>query len=318
MPPRIITTASAYSKSRLFLITMEEATWRSDPFAQESRGYFFFQDIERPWSHNDVPASIVSVTRYRYPDRDRTIQVALTAEGDVSFIGREENYWEKIEGAGLDSDDAKGWGLMNAIRQVGDTLFACGQGGQVYERESRDRWKHIDAGLLRPLPGGKSVIFEDVNGPHEEALYVVGQEGSAYYRGKKGKFEELGLPTSAWLQKILVKDEKTVYLCGSGGALVVGNAVDGFKEVTPGETNEGLLSMALFEDRLYVASERAVYVVDGDRLHRVRTSLTPDLVDAHVLDAVPGALWSVGYQDVARFDGQGWERFDLPENVPIR
>ena len=317
-PPRIVLTGSALRATTLLVVTADTRTWEVSPYEPNNRVHYHVATRPEPWSADDVPMRIVSVTRYRYPGRDRRIQVALSNEGYVGFFGKEEGFYEKIQGAGLNAEDARGWGYLNAIRQIGERLFACGQSGQVYERAAPGDWRHIDAGVLNTSAAGADAIFDDVNGPHEDSLYLVGEKGAAYYRGKGGKFTPLGLPTSAWLKRILVADERTIYLAGKRGTILRGNHVDGFTEVAAGESNETFLSMAMFEDRLHLATATGVYFVDRDRLVKVKTTLTPDLVDGHVLDVVDGVLWSIGYEDIARFDGESWERLDLPGNPPIR
>jgi hypothetical protein len=74
--------------------------------------------------------------------------------------------------------------------------------------------------------------------------------------------------------------------------------------------------MAIFEGRLYLAGALGLWVLDGDRVEKVRTSLRPELSGRHVLDAVDGTLWFIGYRDIARFDGRRWERLLLPANTP--
>lgn len=48
------------------------------------------------------------------------------------------------------------------------------------------------------------------------------------------------------------------------------------------------------------------------------TGLTPELQDAHVLEAKDGVLWSFGFKDLAWFDGKQWTRVDHPDNPPIK
>src|SRR4051812_38516538 len=111
-PPLIITTASPYSRAILLVTTMERRNWDRDPFEPQTKVVYFVETRPEPWSESEVSTNIVAVTRYRYPDRDRRIQVALAAEGHVGFFGKEEGFYEKIPGAGLHADDAKGWGYM--------------------------------------------------------------------------------------------------------------------------------------------------------------------------------------------------------------
>ena len=294
---------------------MDRSAWSADPFDPSCRIRYWVEGRATPWSDSPVSANIVSAARYRYPDRDRQIQVVLTPEGDVGFFGKEEGYYERIPGAGLHADDAVGWGYMNSIRQIGACLWACGQSGQVYRRAARDTWEHMDEGVLEASAAGRDGIFGDVNGPHELSVYIAGQRGAVYWRGKE-PFRQVAAPTSAWLNNILVEDEGALWICGDGGTLLRGNHHDGFTAVAAGDTRESFLSMAIFQERLYLASASGLWVLDGDRIEKVQTSLCPDLSNGHVLDAVDGALWFIGYRDIARFDGQRWERLLLTATTP--
>ncbi|WP_342364346.1 hypothetical protein [Terrarubrum flagellatum] len=317
-PPLIIRSASAYSKSILCVTVMDRKTWRSSPFEPENDVVYYNRDQPNPWGEaTRIETNIISMTRYRYPDRDRQIQVALAAEGHVGFFGREEGFYEKIPGAGLWADDAEGRGYMSAIRQIGARLYACGGGRQLYRREGSEHWERFDLGMPGGQPNADDIIFADVNGPHEESIYVVGQNGTAYWKGPEG-FLDLALPTSLWLQQIHVENEKTIWICGRAGLLLRGNHIDGFRQVAAGDSREAFLSMAKYEGRLYLAAETGLHMLEGDRIVRARTTLTPDLRDAHWIDVTDGVLWSIGYEDIARFDGEQWERLDLPGNPPIR
>jgi hypothetical protein len=173
----------------------------------------------------------------------------------------------------------------------------------------------VDEGILEASAAGRDGIFGDVNGPHEQSVYLVGQRGAVYWRDK-GPFRQIAVPTTEWLNNILVEDEGTLWICGDGGTLLRGNHRDGFTAVAPGDTRDSFLSMAVFEGRLYLAGALGLWVLDGDRVEKARTGLSPELSDGHVLDAVDGTLWYIGYRDVARFDGHRWERLLLPASTP--
>jgi hypothetical protein len=312
----IVTTGSAFSRGILLVATMDLSAWNVDPFDPSCHIRYWVEGRATPWSDSPVSANIVSAARYRYPDRDRQIQVVLTPEGDVGFFGKEEGYYERIPGAGLHADDAVGLGLH--VFHPADRRLPLGLRAERADLQEGGEGHMGACGrgrVLEASAAGRDGIFADVNGPHEQSVYIVGQRGAVYWRDKE-PFRQVAAPTSAWLNNILVQDEGTLWICGDGGTLLRGNHRDGFTAVAAGDTRESFLSMAIFQERLHLASASGLWVLDGDRIEKVRTSLCPELSNGHVLDALDGTLWFIGYRDIARFDGHRWERLLLTASTP--
>jgi hypothetical protein len=77
---------------------------------------------------------------------------------------------ERILGLGLNWEDSVGWGYMTQLWQIGKHFYACGTSWQVYKREERDKWVHIDKGIVgKPVVGARMDdafwIPNDINGP---------------------------------------------------------------------------------------------------------------------------------------------------------
>ena len=80
--------------------------------------------------------------------------------------------------------------------------------------------------------------------------------------------------------------------------------------------------MALHNGVGYLATNVGLFKFDpakpGGGFVKVRTGLVPELQDANVVQSVEGVLWSLGSKDLARFDGNAWQRFQHPDNPPIQ
>lgn len=280
-----------------------------------------------PWLYKQVEWRTSSVTSLIPAAGDLWWLCALAEEGVVLFTGGGYTT-EKIPGAGVFSEDAEGWGYLSDLQQIGEHLYAAGYAGQVYKRLGPNQWVHVDDGILQPtgMRGGQYSV-QVINGPHEDAIYVAGCTNAPYYPARasywNGKtWTDLQLPESAErLTNIYVESEQRIWMCGANGTLLLGNAQDGFRNLSGVEDNQLFLSLCKFQEKIYLGSNLGLFVYDpadhAAGIRKVITDLTPDLQDANIVDSVDDILWSIGPKDIARFDGEHWERIHHPDNPPI-
>ena len=82
--------------------------------------------------------------------------------------------------------DATGHGKMAKIKQIGARLYACGFGGQIYRRDAPGTWIPIDDGVRGPPTFANTLSLEDIDGPNEKEIYVVGNDGyAAWFDGRR-------------------------------------------------------------------------------------------------------------------------------------
>jgi ligand-binding sensor domain-containing protein len=185
----------------------------------------------------------------------------------------------------------------------------------------------MDDGILQ-TPGVKERLLPDViDGPHENAIYLTGAVSSDglppfvyFWNGQA--WHSVKLPDVAErITAMHVASEQRIWLCGANGTLLVGNAQEGFRSLSTYDDNQLFTSITEFEGRMYLASNYGLFVYDPQKhwqgIQRVKTTLKPDLQDANIVDAVDGVLWSIGPKDIARFDGQQWERINNDDNPRI-
>ena len=307
---RVIRSAEAIEKGYFCFTDMPYSDFLEDPFVASQKLNTYDEMHPSRWIVEPVDHAVVSLCRYKYPDRDRIIFVGLSAQGDVAFIGQQEGFVERIAGAGLDEDDSEGFGLMNRIRQIGNRLYATGGGGQIYRREERGRWVHIDDGLLLPASQRGKIFrtLSDINGLREDDIYVVGDKGLiGWFDGVA--WHTIQSPVDERLHAIAIESDDIIWICGKNGTLLKGNAREGFVDVSRIHDNDDFLSVARFDGRIYLARETGLSVYDGTRIDPVVTGLKPPLRDGQFLDSVDDVLWSFGYNDIVRFDGTTWVRF---------
>lgn len=301
----------------------------ADPVdAYFSRIFTFDGQCPNPWSHHDLLQRIKVIGLYLLPpDHEYFGLCSMSDEGDVTLYSETRPIIEKIPGAGVWSEDAEKLGYMNALKQIGDHLYACGDGGQVYIRKGPNQWMHMDEGLLQSPDVTERLMLSAINGAHENAIYTLGALGCSGYPPRcyfwNGvQWRQLQLPESAErLTNIYVESEQRIWMCGANGTLLLGNAQDGFRNLSGVEDNQLFLSLCKFQEKIYLGSNLGLFVYDpadhAAGIRKVITDLTPDLQDANIVDSVDDILWSIGPKDIARFDGEHWERIHHPDNPPI-
>lgn len=323
--PLMIEAAVAHTRDDLF-VACANAEERFEGFARLCR---YREGANPPWNYFDLPATISDATFFS-PKQEAGASVTaatpafvfLTEEGDVMHlpIGREA-VTERIAGSGLWSDDSEGWGAMVAIAQIGSRLHACGGGGQVYRRSQSGAWEHIDAGLLRSKTDKDGISLKAIAGADEQEVYVGGwranvNDGVLFcWDGRQWKAVAHDI---AEISSIHVEREDSVWACGRNGTLLHGNHMDGFKDVSEQDDVRSYVDVVSYGGEIFLASETGLYVHADGVTRRVRTGLDPEYADGHALKVVDGVLWSIGYADIARFDGTDWERIAFPGNPPIR
>ncbi|GKT19681.1 hypothetical protein AVHY2522_23360 [Acidovorax sp. SUPP2522] len=322
-----LTTAMVLTGDSVYIAGAGDAL---ENFAQFTRIVRYDSNCEPRWGRNDQDWRAVSLTYFGPQDEVFDDVLVLSEEGDVRYIGDHDPLLEKIPGAGVFSADAEGWGYLADIQQIGDCLYACGYKGQVYKRHGPNNWQHMDAGLLQDTRTTREqcIALSVINGPHESAIYAAGYQHAEWLPPKAFFFDgaqwrEIELPPVAdRIVNMYVESEARIWMCGSNGTLLLGNAEDGFKSLSSVDDNQLFTSVCKFQDKIYLASNMGLFVYDpadhGAGIQKVVTDLQPDLQDANIVDSYDKVLWSIGPKDIARFDGKRWERIDHPDNLPIR
>ena len=281
---------------------------------------------EHTWSFHEENHIVTSIAIWRQSKDSPRFFVTLGEDGDIGFMDSDE-HTEKIPGAGVNSEDAKGWGYMSALKQIGDHLYACGGAGQVYKRLGPGQWVHMDDGLLQEPDVADRLLPRAIDGPHENAIYLVGSLAAMghpprayFWNGQHWRQLELP-PVAERITNIYVESEDRIWLCGANGTLLRGNAEGGFKSLSTTNDNQLFYSLCKFQGKIYLGSNLGLFVYDPNNhaagISEVATGLTPELQDANIVDSVDGVLWSIGSKDIARFDGQKWERIHHPDNPRI-
>jgi hypothetical protein len=265
---------------------------------------FYLRD-EDEWGHFDVETIVVSVCVLTKPRRK---YFALGRDGLIWSIETGGNpILERISDAGT----GKGkFGYLTQIRTIGDRVYACGDGGQVYQHTATG-WTHMDDGILDRTPNNTGNCHNGIDGTGPSDIYVVGEYGRIFHFDGQ-KWTRIDCQTNLNLERVRCVSSDEVYVCGERGILLRGNR-RGW-DVIDTELTDNLWDLEMFKGRLYLAAEDRLMYYDGHAIELVDTGLEPQ-IDAHRLSARNNILWSFGEDDLAYYDGKKWTRVVHPDNV---
>ncbi|ACM39785.1 MULTISPECIES: hypothetical protein [Rhizobium/Agrobacterium group] len=308
------------------------------------------------WSYETFAFALASLTLYREPGSPHRVLYVLGETGTVV------NFHTKDRETILDLSKAPRTkhrlGYLVKIRQIGDHLYVCGDGGQTYRRSSNGQWEALDVefydgpdaimdptselskldALLDQKANRTLENFEkikklrkenssktlwDLSGLSEDSIYFTGEKETVYWFDGE-KIAEIPTEADRGLLSILVESEDRVWVAGRDGNFLIGNHKTGFRDLDALRGIDGWPSfngMTMFNERLYLSSyvdPRGLFVFDGHHVEQVRSGLTPDIDDVSAVEAVDGVLWVMGRKDLLRYDGTHWERIDFPGNDLLR
>lgn len=152
------------------------------------------------------------------------------------------------------------FGLTN-LASINNTLYACGMGRVVFERQMDGEWSDISA----PWPDSKEGIigFTDLAGHPVLGLISVGWQGEVWTRNG-GSWHRVDTPTNANLNAVDVSPDGTVYCVGDRGAMLAWRN-DGWEVLDTG-TIANLQDVCCSDPAVYVSTDFNVLVLGAQGL----------------------------------------------------
>ncbi|MBF5005301.1 PQQ-like beta-propeller repeat protein [Diaphorobacter caeni] len=308
------------------------------------RGIYFFSSRLDSLSSGYYDAAIISACKegkFFYQPRDlqvesvcirrETMEEPIRASCVLPRFNSVVGFYPKGGGANdeaLPKPPNSGGGVMGQLRQIDGLLYAAGSVGCIYQRISANNWRLLSNGLNTKgieeyrsegysaleaidLIEGQAVTT-CINGGHGK-IFIAGHDGKVFFL-KGDTWIEVNSNTNAILNDIQIDQSGTVYVSGRGGILLRGDEL-GFS-VIPTNLSEHLKTMAFFEGRLYIGSEKGLYVLDGDVVKPVPT-IEKGPFNCVELDSYDGELLVVSDRWFMVFDGKDWKKTVDPDNLNV-
>lgn len=315
-------TALIVDADRLYLATALAAMPQHSEY---TRLYHYDARSAKPWSYHDVRFWTVALERFREGTDGVWTLCALSERGEMERASRGKAVVERVADAGLYRSGSTGYGYLTKLREIGGGLYACGDGGQVYKRLGPDTWVHMDSGLLQPPDVKDRLLLNVIDGPAEDDLYAGGNlPGSSGREGRLfhwngASWRRVDIPIVSDVNAICIENERRIWVAGRKGTLLVGDHRSGFESLSTNRSSQLFHDLTIFNGVLYLGSNFGLFRYDKER-HRVvreRTELSPELSYISTVAQADGVLWAVGPTDIARFDGQSWNRISQPFSSPV-
>jgi len=212
----------------------------------------------------------------------------------------------QIPGAGT-RNVAPIYGYIENIKCIDNELYACGGGRQVYRLEG-GKWRSLSDEILTEKRG---FGFFDIDGTSSTDLYAVGFKGEIWHFDGSWRLDDA--PTSNILTSVRAVGAQDVWVCGNNRTLLHGS-FNQWDSIVSAGSDRNFYCVERFMDKTYVAANRSLAVVAGDEVVPVDMKLGK-AVSTHRLHGRDGLLWSIGEEDLVRFDGVRWLEFVHPDNA---
>lgn len=227
--------------------------------------------------------------------------------GKIVAIGSNGDYWEVEPSSAQESVGkiADFRGNLRTLSVIDNTIFACGMGRVVLQREDKGQWKPIGP---KPTRDDADVIgFEDLDGYTKAEMYAVGWGGEIWWFDNNA-WRRIDSPTSTNLTALCCAEDGTVYIVGHNGMMLRGR-YDSWSVIDT-DRKENLRDIAYYSGTIYVTTDfRILKLMDDKLVNDTNFVDSNDLPGTclHLLSAVDGLI-SLGTKDVFRRNQEPWKR----------
>lgn len=281
------------------------------------------------WSCHDLrfPVNCVCLLDKVNENDDRLV-FSLGEDGEIEKFDGIDSEEEYIPNSGLNAHWSNILGYMNSIRAIDSYLVAGGSSGQVYTKSKNGNWNSINITFENNIefldkiekhdifPDIFDISLFDVNGVSINQLYAVGRLGNegliAFYNGECWKF--ISKLTPADLHSILLIDQNNILICGAHGNLLLGNIETGFKRVTSMGVEDDFYNAAIFNNEIYIASNRYLYKYSGGLFTKVNIREDLNSKGFIKVESIGNVLWVLTEKLIIKFNGNSWVFFENPDN----
>jgi len=261
------------------------------------------------WFHRPIPFAVGGMGRKSTsPKRVLTMGVA----GETNLFTHPGAPGAATEHIDKSSNGPSDLIPLRAIREIGQSMYACGMARRVYRRGMSEKWSAIDKGVFVPKKERKkSVGLNSIDGFDESTIYAVGYQGEIwFYDGKSWKQQTS--PTDAVLTVVRCESDGAVYASGMGGVFLRKVKNGDWESLRQRAVKDDIWGMTYFKKNLYVSTNKSVYLLEGKELKKINMGLSKP-ISTSFLDSNEEIMWSVGNKDIAETKtGQAWRVIPAP------
>ncbi len=136
-----------------------------------------------------------------------------------------------------------------------------------------------------------------------------------YYNGNG--WLDLHLDKFPMVKAIYAESVDRIWMVGANGAILLGNAHDGFRDLSfEGDRSATLLSITKFQDNIVIASEHGLYLFDGHYLSPIKPRLRKRAPKPFKVQTIDGVMFYFDYAlEIRRWNGISWDEVAIPKEL---
>ena len=222
-----------------------------------------------------------------------------------ALISSDEGRLLTVSGGSIDegritfSDGFAGRIVIRSLLKIDKQVFGVGMSGLIVRRRADALWDVVE--MPRPTRPG----IEAIDGFTATELYAVGWNGALLWLDGATTVDNAS-PTSVILTSICCAEDGFAYACGQEGVILRGRQAR-WDIICKNATDENLWDIASFRGVVYVSTILSLYIIHEDSLVPVVFGDDPP-TSCYKIFVHDQFLWSIGREDILRFDGSNWER----------
>jgi len=293
-------------------------------------------ETQEKWFHHDLNGETIISVAVKYNHTERECY-AMAENGFIERFNSSIQINENIFPKELTTNG----GLMS-IRQIGESMYACGSGNQVYRR-SNDIWlrighpireqaleklgdiiKHVkeetDSGDVDILEITKKMgditLLEDISGTSDNDIYTCGSNGVIWHWNGV-EWKKVGSGTRQHLHGIHCASADDIFIVGHNGTLLKGNKKTGFHRMHTGKMGINFWSIRRFNKALYIGTTNGIVRATKDEIGFFTPEISgiPNDFSVAAIDYFKDTLWIIADKFVLRNSHDKWELINHPDNT---
>ncbi|MBP1881655.1 hypothetical protein [Agrobacterium rubi] len=335
-PGTPVSLGNGFAISSRFLIIVGFPDETSESDTPLTRIFYLNLDGKTLFTYQEWPGETVVSACLRRPTESRTrAGCFLSDNGRIQILNSNEHIKENL------NVDPNNFGSMRSIQEIGETLYACGFGGQVYRRWNTG-WEAIDGGLEdqskrtmreelgigefanQPILDIEKQLelskqrpnFTKIDGLSESDAYLTGLNGTImHYNGSM--LSRLSSPTDVHLLDIHCVNPDRILMVGYSQTLLIGSATGGFSVAHESDDPLTFYSVREFRNEIYFGTTAGLRRFTGsgfEVVHEPSSGLDASTVIQQIDSVDDECLWIVGDRHICRYDGVNFKKIELVDN----
>ncbi len=172
----------------------------------------------------------------------------------------------------------------------------------VYHQNGHGNWTDISVDRMRE----EDIVrgFEALCGPASTELYAFGFDGAIYSR-IHDRWDKIDSPTNLTLKAATFTGDR-LFVVGLMGTILAGRGND-WRIIEQNETEEDFFGAATYNGASFISNEVELYRLADRELELEIVADEEDVAPIGPLVEGYTGIWSVGTDDILKFDGDNWD-----------